>query len=262
MRKIKFAFILIAGCSLFTACVNPNESKPADTPAADNSRTSLDWHGVYTGVLPCADCEGMETMLRINEDMTYVLETTYLGKSNEIHAQKGTFSWNDAGNTIALSSLDPNEKLATYAVGENKLTQLDREGKAITGDLESKYILTKVDADIVEEYWKLIELNGSPIAPKPNGGRESHMLLKAANGNVAGNGGCNSFRGGFILEDGNRIRFTQVAATKMACDNLPIETKFFEALSMTEMYSVDNDTLSIQKSDSTSLAKFIAVRVQ
>src|SRR5690349_15278848 len=121
MRNMKFACVMIAFCSWLTACVNPNESKHEESPAADNSRTSLDWDGVYTGVLPCADCEGMETMLRINEDVTYVLETTYLGKSNEIHAQKGTFTWNDAGNTISLSSLDPNEKLAMYAVGENKL---------------------------------------------------------------------------------------------------------------------------------------------
>jgi hypothetical protein len=50
-------------------------TKPAvRPPAGDTSRTSLDWPGTYTGVLPCADCEGIETTITLSVDLTYAHE--------------------------------------------------------------------------------------------------------------------------------------------------------------------------------------------
>lgn len=112
---------------------------PATT--ADNSMNSLDWDGMYKGVTPCADCEGIETSLTLNKDNSYVLTTKYLGKSTKTNETKGTFSWNAEGNTIILSTITdgPNQ----FFVGENQLTQLDMSGKKITGTLAEKYILRK-----------------------------------------------------------------------------------------------------------------------
>ena len=35
---------------------------------AHNSRNSLDWAGIYEGVLPCADCPGIQTRLTLSRD--------------------------------------------------------------------------------------------------------------------------------------------------------------------------------------------------
>ncbi len=111
------------------------------TTTADNSMNSLDWDGIYKGVTPCADCEGIETSLTLSKDNTYVLTTKYLGKSAKTKEMKGTFTWNTEGNTITLSTITngPNQ----FFVGENQLTQLDMSGKKITGALAEKYILKK-----------------------------------------------------------------------------------------------------------------------
>jgi copper homeostasis protein (lipoprotein) len=260
MRTNTILTAIIIICLYLIGCVNPNESNPNEAPAADNSRTSLDWHGVYTGTLPCADCEGMLTMIKLQEDLTYELESTYLGKSVEIHAQKGSFSWNTEGTMITLTNVSKDQP-SMYTVGENKLTQLDLHGNAITGDLASRYILTKVNGAIVEQYWKLIELQGSPVTTAPQGGREAHMMLKAANNQVVGNGGCNSFSGSFKLSEGDRISFANLIATEMACPNLAIETKYFEVLSMTDNYTVRGDTLSLNKARMAPLARFAAISI-
>ncbi|MBL8321182.1 MAG: copper resistance protein NlpE N-terminal domain-containing protein, partial [Acinetobacter sp.] len=56
-------------------------SAPASTlPAGDTAETSLDWAGKYKGVLPCADCEGIEMELELKSDKTYELTEEYLGK--------------------------------------------------------------------------------------------------------------------------------------------------------------------------------------
>ena len=116
---------------------------PVKVPAdSHNSQNSLDWQGTYKGVTPCADCEGIETEITLNTDLTFVIKTKYLGKGDgKIFEEKGVFSWDKTGGIIYLDCLKnrPNQ----YKVGENQLIQLDMEGHVISGSLAEKYILKK-----------------------------------------------------------------------------------------------------------------------
>ena len=107
-----------------------------------NSKNGLDWNGTYKGTLPCADCEGIETILTLNQDLTYVLVTNYLGRNDALEEEKkGDFSWDEQGSEITLTNVTsgPNK----YKVGENLLWHLDANGDMITGDSADHYILTK-----------------------------------------------------------------------------------------------------------------------
>jgi uncharacterized lipoprotein NlpE involved in copper resistance len=210
MKARLLLFILLL--SFFISCQKQTDSKAVTQDSiakvdslqnveAHNAKNSLDYIGTYKGILPCADCEGLETVICINENNTYNIKTKYQGKGDKTFEQKGTFSWNKAGNTIVLDNEErgPNQ----YFVGENTLTQLDLSGKKITGDLASTYVLAKqpetkvvietaneskqtVDlnnrieaqtvikkvnpaigkATLAETKWKLITLNGKVVAQK------------------------------------------------------------------------------------------------
>ena len=109
---------------------------------AHNSQTALDWSGTYKGITPCADCEGIETVIVLNTDLTFVIQTKYLGKGDaKVFEEKGNFVWDNTGGIVLLQ--DIKGKPSQYKVGENKLIQLDMEGKAITGALAEKYVLVK-----------------------------------------------------------------------------------------------------------------------
>jgi uncharacterized lipoprotein NlpE involved in copper resistance len=153
MKKLIFiigiALLVIAGCN------NNAENKKEETMQAkrdsltstttampDNSSTSLDWPGTYSGIIPCADCEGIETSITLNKDGSYFMTTKYLGKKDAaVNETKGTFAWNKEGNKIALSRIE--NAPAWYLVGENRLIQLDMSGNAITGGNAVKYQLGK-----------------------------------------------------------------------------------------------------------------------
>ena len=47
--------------------------------SGDNSQNSLDWEGTYRGILPCADCEGIETKITLSANGTYEYKASYLG---------------------------------------------------------------------------------------------------------------------------------------------------------------------------------------
>lgn len=122
-----------------------SESAISTTHFAENehvSVNSLDWHGRYAGVVPCADCPGIETIITLNQDHTYQLRTRYLGKDDRIFERQGNFVWEENGNVIHMQDFP--EGADRYHVGENVLFQLDKQGKRITGDLAENYILRKV----------------------------------------------------------------------------------------------------------------------
>lgn len=117
------------------------EMEETDESDGHTALNSLDFLGIYKGILPCADCEGIETIIELGTGNSYSKKATYLGKENQnVIESSGTFTWNDAGNTITLTNEEsPNQ----YFVGENVLFHLDLEGNRISGDLADKYQLVK-----------------------------------------------------------------------------------------------------------------------
>lgn len=106
------------------------------------TQNSIDWEGTYKGVVPCADCEGIETLLMLKSDHTYQLRTNYLGQADAAAIEKsGLFTWRPAGNIVVLQGIEnaPNQ----FFIGENQAIQLDMAGQRITGGLADKYILRK-----------------------------------------------------------------------------------------------------------------------
>ncbi|MCH8557372.1 MAG: copper resistance protein NlpE [Balneolia bacterium] len=107
-----------------------------------NARNSLDYAGEYTGITPCANCEGIRTTVTITYEGTFTKTMEYLGYEDDSeHRFEGEYSWNDAGNTITLQGLE--DQPSQYFVGENMLVQLDMDGNRVTGELAEMYILTK-----------------------------------------------------------------------------------------------------------------------
>jgi len=128
---------------IFSACSSSEPTKQIEGKAdMHTSQLSLDWSGVYLGELPCANCSYIETKLSISNDLTFELITKHIGNKDEFaDTLKGSFSWNE--NQIILSGIPTGERAFIFKVEENRLRQLDLEGKEINGDLASDYILLK-----------------------------------------------------------------------------------------------------------------------
>ena len=254
MKTTLFIFMFLS--LLFSSCNFSAKKNNNDESAAHNSKNSLDWAGIYSGTLPCADCAGMQTVVYLKMDGSFVMNVKHLGASDESVGTAGIVEWNKEGNTITLNGNDENASSSKYFVGEGELSYLDANGKLFSGDLADKYILRKADESLVERYWKLTELNGNPVNLE---GRVPHIIFNIEGNRISGNGGCNSFFGGFETKAGNRITFSQIGATQMACQNLETESEFFKVLESADNYFVDGDKLVLNKARMAPLARFEAV---
>ncbi|MEQ8928062.1 MAG: copper resistance protein NlpE N-terminal domain-containing protein [Fulvivirga sp.] len=238
--KLYLAFVLLGTLLLCCKPVYQQKSITAEVvPLADNSRTSLDWPGIYQGILPCADCEGIKTELVIKIDNTYVLRTQYLGKDSKIVEDDGAIFWDRTGSNITLDVIEQQ-----YKVGENALFQLDIEGQPITGNLASEYRLQKVDNSITNRTWELVSINGVKIASE----KIPTIKFDAEANKVQGYGGCNNYSGRFELGVNRRLTISGIIATKMMCQN-SAENEFFEALNKTSSYQLESNKLILKSGD-------------
>jgi copper homeostasis protein (lipoprotein) len=248
---------------LAVACTRGGDgsAETGRAPAADpahNAANSLDWEGTYNGILPCADCPGIETSLTLNMDGTYHLRTRYQDQENGEFHYRGAISWNEAGNTIRLEGYADGPGL--YFVAENRLFHLDMDGNRITGDLANHYILEKEMPQAARPLrgtrWVLSEIHGQPVVQRGEDERAPWFILGADSDRIHGFGGCNTFNGTYKLEEGDRIGFSQMASTKMACPGLEVdyESMVFEVLEMADNYSLRDDMLLLNQGQMAPLA--------
>jgi len=111
--------------------------------------------------------------------------------------------------------------------------------------------------DITGKTWKLTELNGQPIQLK-NPKNNPYFKLNTEGMRYEGHAGCNGFGGTFeIKPEIMRIKFNQGMSTMMACEDLETEQLFTKAVLAADNYSVNGNTLTLNKARMAPLAKFV-----
>lgn len=142
MKKILCALLLMA---FFTAC-NPGPEGIASTDSSFKTvvpKTPFVNAEKYVGTLPCADCEGIDIALQLNNNKTYILNAVYKFNSTDssVRSFKDTGSWSLGNDTVYLANT--RNGVMRYIKTDTAMIQLDGNGTRITGPLASMYILHK-----------------------------------------------------------------------------------------------------------------------
>ena len=131
---MKKTLLLLALPLLLAACQTP--SAPAtdstDTSTVVDSHTAenaLDWPGRYAGLLPCADCEGIQTQLTLNADKTYVLEEYYVKNGRALHPSKATGRFQFDAKKPSLIRLENTSPTRVYFIGEGYAEARDAQSR-------------------------------------------------------------------------------------------------------------------------------------
>jgi heat shock protein HslJ len=110
-------------------------------------------------------------------------------------------------------------------------------------------------ASLENTNWRLTSLGDTPVtatSPAP------HITLDQASRRVNGSGGCNRITGSYEL-DGNRLRFSHMAATLMACAaGLDTEKAFLHALEQVRTWKAPGQQLELDDADGHPVARFEA----
>ncbi len=101
-------------------------------------------------------------------------------------------------------------------------------------------IKAKADNENLRGKWELSVLDGKTITGK------QQIYIELTNDNrVTGFAGCNRLTGTYALEKANRIRFIQLATTRMACPEMGLEAKVLAMLNNVENFVIENEKLML-----------------
>ncbi|HKE96756.1 MAG TPA: META domain-containing protein, partial [Povalibacter sp.] len=111
-----------------------------------------------------------------------------------------------------------------------------------------------VTHDLESTRWVLVAL-GDQAIPPAEGQREPYIALEPTQHRISGHGGCNRLVGGYEL-DGDKLRFVQLALTRMACPDMKYEGLFAKALDATTHWKITGNHLELFDAQDAMVARF------
>ncbi|WP_194852292.1 META domain-containing protein [Nonlabens antarcticus] len=127
----------------------------------------------------------------------------------------------------------------------------DTMGSSITIDQES--ITT----------WELVTLEGRSIDQSKMEGKRIQFRLNNIDKSVSGFSGCNLMNGTYETMDGNRVKFSPMASTMMACpEGVVNESEFLNVFALADNYTINGDMLSLNVGRRAPLAVFKKVSME
>ncbi len=98
----------------------------------------------WRGILPCADCEGIETSLFLEKDGTWVMNERYQGVREEPSSFASYGTWARTADKLVLT--DSQGEKSWYRAKGDALEMLDREGNPI--ESQFNYTLAPVKSSL------------------------------------------------------------------------------------------------------------------
>lgn len=138
MNRLIGMCAIVMVCSVLMGCIE------------EESRTDLNG-STFTGVIPCADCEGIAYRLSLKKDQRFETSSVYIGKSNQAFTERG--NWTVKGDSLLV--LNPSEESPRqFKIKNNQLIMLDREGNEVSGSLAKMYVLGEADSLGTDRRWE------------------------------------------------------------------------------------------------------------
>ena len=222
--RIPGLFVVIA---LLAACSGEKPQPPPDAGVVDmhNSQNSLDWSGVYEGIVACQACPATQMRLTLGQDGRFELSRRALVRGATPATATGQFTWQPDGNTIVLDASGGGQG---FAVGEGRVIVLNSDGSRPDAAGASLLRLASVQPDARTGLAEMLEDHRWTLSSATNAGNQPMgSLFPSADRpfvfNFAGSrlmveGGCNGLRGGYQLGADGLLTLGQLASTQMACD--------------------------------------------
>lgn len=180
----------------------------------------------FLTIVSCKNQETSETDVIndtiVNQDSTMVVNETEVVDSTAVDSSDVDLL-NKMSTSTTNSSTDPSE--GKYALAETK--------------------------------WKLVELNGKAVKSATN--KDYFINLDSKSGKFAAYAGCNNFSGTFVMKAANKLAFSKIAGTKMACPNRSFESNFITTIEKTDNYMIEDNVLHLHKGKAM-LAKFESIK--
>lgn len=144
MIKIIFLTVLTFGGSILLGCNNRAESlKASDVRFSELKPMPQYWHGI----LPCADCAGIDTLLVLDKSGTWKMMQTYSGRAQPVKFTSNG-SWARTADKLVLTESDGNN--IYFQVKSDAIEMTDSNGLPVASGRH--YSLYPTTEQLIHDY--------------------------------------------------------------------------------------------------------------
>jgi len=112
------------------------------------------------------------------------------------------------------------------------------------------------DAGLEGKRWILTELMGEPAEDPKDARKVNYIQFHTEGRRIHAYAGCNQMSGTYEIAEGRRIEFSEIIATRMACENMKPEEQMKEVLKVADNYAISDGILSLNVGKRAPLARF------
>ncbi|MBJ3813351.1 envelope stress response activation lipoprotein NlpE [Shimwellia pseudoproteus] len=153
--KLSLVIALLAGGGALIGCNNRSDAQPLKAVQETEMKAMQQ---SWRGVIPCADCEGIETSLFLGKDGTWVMNAHYQGVAKTPSSFASYGRWARTADKLVLTNAKGEKSY--FRVAGDRLEMLNDDGTRIQSSLN--YTLLPVTADL-------------PLTPMPMRGKYRYM---------------------------------------------------------------------------------------
>lgn len=231
-------FVFLTVILLLSACTTSQ-------PTQKTQIEPISIAGLYTGMLPCEGCPGIEVELELKDDFTFAETSTY--QERDVRPITVYGKWNLEKNKLQLHFTDHSEDLL---IDNSKLFKLNNQKQKLNTSQPGYFVFelknksTNSINPTLNGKWVMLTLNGQTYSNPRDANRHPYINFSTNESVVNGNTGCNNYHGKFALEGNRLIIGPTLAMTKMGCLDT-FENLFINSLISIDSYQIHNQRLSL-----------------
>lgn len=234
----------VKGTASYEDCLMISRSAVFEATLADVSKADAPAEIIATARI--TDSQGPFFHFSLDYDPARIVENhSYVVRATIINQGKIIFTSTDTHPVVTLGH--PQEvNIILHYVAANSQTEL--KGRALR--TSPQYL-------VEHGGWTLIRLGDDAVPTGPHD-PEPNIEFNSKEHRVGGSGGCNRLMGTYEL-DGQSIRFSKMATTRMACEKgMDLEKNFLAALDAVRTWKLEDNHLDLFAEDGKLLARFQA----
>jgi uncharacterized lipoprotein NlpE involved in copper resistance len=121
--------------------ISCNNGKEKNTGNTIPQKASANFSGIFSGLIPCANCPGIEVTLSFNPDSSFIESMIYQERSSSF---KDSGHWIKDGRMIEVRYNNKKASPRYFLIkSDSTIAWLDRDKREIEGPLKDHYILKK-----------------------------------------------------------------------------------------------------------------------
>ncbi|SFU09573.1 Heat shock protein HslJ [Algoriphagus locisalis] len=102
--------------------------------------------------------------------------------------------------------------------------------------------------------WTLIEIMGVPVQTSGSV-QDAHLVFDADDQQITGSGSCNRIFGPYEIGKKNTLKFGEIGATRIACQNSAFENTFLETLKSVRYFQQTGGQLLLKNGEKKVILK-------